>query len=116
MLPYHGTMYADEHDLWVYFAGRFGLQNVGHMEPVPGVTPTTKQLGILVEKMRAKKVALIISVPYYDPKHARFLADKTGAKIAVLAHQVGAIKGADDYISMFDANINALKTALEGRR
>ncbi len=114
MLPHYGTKYADEHDLWVYFARRFGLQGIGHMEPVPGVPPTTRQIGILVERMRAEQADLILSVPYYDPKHARFLAGKTGAKIATLAHQVGALPGADDYISMFDANVNALTTALGG--
>jgi len=114
MLPYYGTTYADEHDLWLYFANRFGLRNVGHMEPVPGVPPTTKQLGILVSKMKAEKVGLIISVPYYDTKHAKFLASKTGAKVVVLAHQVNAVEGAGDYIAMLDTNIARIAAALGG--
>jgi len=114
MHPHHGTTYADEHDLWLYFAERFGLRNIGHMEPIPGVPPTTKQLGIMVNKMKAEKVGLIISVPYYDTKPAQFLAKKTGAKVVVLAHQVNAIKGTGDYISMLDANISRLVEALGG--
>jgi ABC-type Zn uptake system ZnuABC Zn-binding protein ZnuA len=115
--PHHGTTYADEHDLWPYFARRFGLRVVGHMEPLPGVPPTTKQLALLVERMRAERVPLILSVTYYDAKHARFLAAKTGAAVAALAHQVGALPGADDYLSMFDANVKAVVAALgAGRR
>ena len=114
--PYFGTKYVDEHDLWIYFARRFGLRNVGHMEPVPGVPPTTKHLGELIGRMKQDQVGLIISVPYYDPKHAEFVARQTGAKVARLAHQVGAIQGADDYISMFDADIRALTSALGGGR
>lgn len=112
LAPFHGTAYADEHDLWVYFAHRFGLSNVGHMEPIAGVTPTTKQLGVLVDKMRAQKVGLILHVPYYDPKHARFVADKTGAKVVTLANQAGAVPGTDDYLTMIDANVRAVAAAM----
>jgi ABC-type Zn uptake system ZnuABC Zn-binding protein ZnuA len=115
MLPYYGAKYADEHALWPYFAHRFGMQCVGHMEPVPGVSPTTRQLGILIEKMRAEHVSLIFHVPYYDLKHSRFVADQTGAKIVTLAHQVGAVPGGDDYISMFDANVRAVTDAMGGK-
>ena len=115
MLPHYGTRYADEHALWVYFAHRFGLQGVGHMEPVPGVTPTTKQLGILIDTMLSQNVRVILHVPYYDMKHSRFVAERTGAKIVTMANQVGAVKGADDYIGMFDANVRALADAIGGR-
>jgi len=112
MKPFYGTKYADEHDLWLYFADRFGLQNVAHMEPVPGVPPTTRQMGIVVQKMQSEHARLILSVTYYDPKHAQFLAGKTGAKVVVLAHQTGAIEGTGDYISMINFNVNRLADAL----
>lgn len=112
MMPHQRTRYADEHDLWPYFARRFGLLNIGHMEPLPGVPPTTRQLSILIAAMQAERVPLILSVPYYDSKHARFLAAKTGAAVAPLAHQVGALPGADDYISLFDVNVKGVTSAL----
>jgi ABC-type Zn uptake system ZnuABC Zn-binding protein ZnuA len=115
MAPFYGSAYADEHALWVYFARRFGLVNIGHMEPVPGVTPTTRQLGVLIDKMRAQKVGLILHVPYYDIKHARFIAEKTGARVVALAHQAGAMPGTDDYLAMLDANIRAVASALGGK-
>ncbi|MGI8784129.1 MAG: metal ABC transporter substrate-binding protein [Acidobacteriota bacterium] len=115
MLARRGTKYADEHALWVYFARRFGLENIGHMEPVPGIQPTTKQLGMLIDKMRAERIPLILHTPYYDIKHARFVADKTGAKVVTLANQVGAIPGTDDYISMIDVNVRLVAGALEGK-
>lgn len=114
MLPHFGAKFVDEHDLWPYFARRFGLQNVGHMEPVPGIPPTTRHLRTLIEKMQAEQVRLILAVPYYDTRHAQFVADKTGAEVVTLAHQTGAVEGADDYIGMFDANIKALASALGG--
>jgi ABC-type Zn uptake system ZnuABC Zn-binding protein ZnuA len=116
MLPYYGTKYADEHALWVYFAQRFGLVGIGHMEPVPGITPTTKQLGVLIEKMRAEKVGLILHVPYYDARHARFAAEKTGAKAVTLANQCGAVPGTEDYLAMIDVNVKTVVAALGGAR
>ena len=114
MLPHHGTKVVDEHDLWLYFADRFGLRVVGHLEPVPGVPPTTRHLGTLVKAMRQEGVRVVLSAPYYDRRHARFVADKTGAKVVTLAHQVNATEGAGDYIAMFDANVTALASALGG--
>jgi len=116
MTPHYGTRYVDEHDLWLYFAARFGLRNAGHMEPVAGLPPTTQHLGEVVRRMRDESVGLIISVPYYDPKHAQFVARESGAKVARLAHQVGAVPGSDDYLAMFDANVKALTSALGGGR
>ena len=112
LAPAYGKKYADEHPLWVYFAHRFGLECVGHMEPVPGVAPTTRQLGALVDKMKSEKVTLILHAAYYDQKHSNLVATNTGAKIANVAHQVGAVKGADDYLRMVDVNVNAVAEAL----
>ena len=41
------------------------------------------------------------------------LAERTGAKIVQLAGTVGMLPNTDDYISLFDANVNALVAAYE---
>lgn len=112
--PYHGTPFVDDHQLWPYFARRFGLEGVAHMEPRPGIPPTTRHLAEVVELMRVRDVRLILASAYYDPRHARFLAEQTGARVAVLAHQVGARPGVDDYLDMVDHNVNAIAAALGG--
>jgi ABC-type Zn uptake system ZnuABC Zn-binding protein ZnuA len=116
MLPYAGTKAVDEHALWPYFARRFGIQVIGHMEPLPGIPPTTKHLGELVERMRAEKVPLVLTSVYYDPRHARFLSERTGAQVVNMANQVGARDGTDDYLRMFDYNVRQLVAALGGGR
>ena len=116
MSPYYGTKVVDEHDLWVYFADRFGLRVVGHLEPVPGVPPTTKHLGTVINLMRGEGARLILTVPYYNPRHAKLVSDKTGAAVVRLAHQVGATKEASDYIRLFDANVRSVTTALGADR
>jgi ABC-type Zn uptake system ZnuABC Zn-binding protein ZnuA len=114
MAPYRGTKAVDDHNMWPYFAHRFGLDIVGHLEPIPGIPPTTSHLKKVIDMMKAQKVPLIISSPYYDPRHAALVAKATGAHDVVLAHQVGGVKGADDYLSTIDHNVHAVVGALKG--
>jgi ABC-type Zn uptake system ZnuABC Zn-binding protein ZnuA len=65
-----------------------------------------------VERIRAEGVMVVLAAPYYDPRHARFISENTGAKVVNLAHQVGAREGADDYLAMIDYDIRQLATAL----
>jgi ABC-type Zn uptake system ZnuABC Zn-binding protein ZnuA len=113
MLPFYGAKAVGEHNLWPYFARRFGLEIVGFMEPKPGVPPTTKHLTELLKTMKASNVKLILSAPYYDPKHAAFVAAQSGARIAAMAHQTGSRPGANDYLAMVDLNVREVVNALK---
>ncbi len=37
MLPYRGAKVMDDHNMWPYFARRFRIEVIGHMEPKPGI-------------------------------------------------------------------------------
>ncbi|GIW43411.1 MAG: adhesin [Candidatus Binatia bacterium] len=113
LLPKAPIKAVDDHNMWPYFARRFGIEIVGHMEPKPGIPPTTAQLQLLVKTMEAQRVHLIFSSPYYDPRHARFLAEATGAVIVPLAHLTGSRPGTADYLDMVDYNVRTLRRALE---
>lgn len=113
MQPFRGRKVVADHDLWPYFADRFGLQVVGFFEPKPGIAPTTSHLETLIQRMRADKVDTILSTPYFAPQHAAFVARATGAKIAAMAHQVGSRAGCDDYIGCVDHNVRAVAAALQ---
>jgi zinc/manganese transport system substrate-binding protein len=112
LLPYAGTKAVADHNLWPYFAQRFGLTIRGFMEPKPGVPPTTRHLQLLVQTMQAEKIGIILASAYYDPRHAQFLGQHTGAKIVPMAHQVGARPGTDDYLGMIDYDVRQLVAAL----
>jgi len=114
MLPYYGTKVVDDHPMWPYFARRFGLKVIAHMEPKPGVPPTTQHLGEVAQLMRSQQAQLVLANPYYDPRHAQFLASNVGAKVVAVAHQVGSRPGTDDYLSMVDYNVRQVVAALKG--
>src|SRR4029453_11709869 len=101
-----------DHPIWAYFTRRFGLEVVAHIEPKPGVQPSAKQLGPLVELMKHDNVRLILASAYCDPRNARLLAGETGAHIANLANQVGALRGTDDYVAMIDYDVREVLSAI----
>jgi ABC-type Zn uptake system ZnuABC Zn-binding protein ZnuA len=114
MTPYEGAKAVADHNIWSYFARRFRVNVIGFMEPKPGVPPSTQHLQALIKTMRAEGVRLILASAYYDPRHARFLAQNTGARVVEMANQVGARAGADNYLHMVDYNVRQFLTALGG--
>lgn len=114
--PFAGVKVVADHNQWPYFAARFDLRLVGFLEPKPGIAPTTKHLSELVELMRREGARAILASPYYDPRHARFLADKTGGVLVEMAHQVGSRPGTEDYIQMVDHNVRQVVAALKSQK
>lgn len=110
---HRGTRVVGDHDLWPYFARRYGLEIVGYLEPSPGVPPTTKHLGELVGKMKAAKVGVILTAPYFDQRHGRFVSERTGAKVVPMVHQCGGRPGTEDYLNMVKFNATQLANALK---
>jgi ABC-type Zn uptake system ZnuABC Zn-binding protein ZnuA len=107
-----GRSAVEDHRLWEYFARRFGLRPVATLEPLPGIAPTTRHLAAVVETMKQDRVGLILSSVYFDPRHASWVAERTGAQVVPLAHQVGAREGTADYLATVDYNVRALEAAL----
>ena len=112
--PYYGVKVVADHNLWPYFARRFGLSVVAFLEPKPGLPPTTKHLNEVIELMRAQRITVVLANPYFDPRAAQLVAQQTGARVVKMAHQVGARPGTDDYLPMVDYNVRQLAAALRG--
>jgi zinc/manganese transport system substrate-binding protein len=82
------------------------------MEPKPGLAPTTGHLTELIKRMKAEGVRVVLAASYYDPRHARFVAEHSGAKVVLAAHQCGAREGTEDYVAFVDHNLSRLLEAL----
>jgi len=66
------------HDAWYYFDRRYGLRDVGAIEPLPGREPSAKDLAALIELARANHVRAVFAEPEFSPRLAKQLADGAG--------------------------------------
>lgn len=113
--PHKGTKVVTYHRDWVYFSERFGLVRSGEIEPKPGIPPTAQHTAGLVAVMKAEGVKLVLTVPWYEERTPRALAEATGAKVVPIALLPGAYPGTDDYFGWMDYNVEAIAKALEVR-
>ncbi len=114
LLPYRDAAVVGDHDRWPYFARTFGLRVVAFIEPKPGVSPSSKHLAQLIERMRAEQVKAILVSPFFDAKPVRLVAEAAAVPIAAMCHQVGARDGCDDYLATVAHNVAQVAMALAG--
>jgi ABC-type Zn uptake system ZnuABC Zn-binding protein ZnuA len=112
MNRHFGAKVVADHNIWPYFARRFGVMVIGFLEPKPGIPPSTAHLNALVQIMKVSGVKAVLAAAYYDPRYASFIAEHTGAKIATMANQAGARPGTEEYLSMVDFNVQQIAVAL----
>ena len=111
--PLRGRAVVADHDLWLYFAERFGFATPVLLEPRPGVPPSTAHLQQVVAMARERSLAAILVAPYFPPQHAELVAKATGLRIAAMLHQPGGRGGDEDYVGFLEHNVKALAAALQ---
>jgi len=79
------------HELFNYVLKRYRFQIYGTIEPLPGIAPSSKHTLELINLMRKNNVKKILQDVYHEKKTAHFIAEKTGAKVIVLPHDLGAV-------------------------
>ena len=112
MKPFSGAKVVVYHDQWIYFAHRFHLNIVDSIELKPGIPPTAKHIAQLINEIKFNHVKIIIMAGYLNKKAADYIAAKSGAKVLILAHDVGSVPDADNYINMIDYNVKTVSDAL----
>ena len=111
LAPFKAMPIVAYHNSWPYFARRFRLDFVGFIETKPGVPPSPSHLAGIVQVMRARGVRIVVREPHEPERDVAFVANKAGASIVTLAASVGALPQANNYIALFDANVEALQSA-----
>lgn len=109
--PLKGRKVVVHHISWVYLNAWLGLQQIGTLEPRPGVPPTSGHLSSLIESTKSAGAYAIISAAYQDPKPARWLAERTEVPVVVLPYTVGGDAQSTDLFAFFDSTIDQLLAA-----
>ena len=83
------------HELYDYFLNRYGFKSYGNIEPLPGISPSSKHTVELIKIMKDNKIKKIAHDVYHSQKTGKFIASKTGSKVLVLPHDVNSVDEAD---------------------
>lgn len=96
-----------------YFIRWMGMNEVGSLEPKPGIPPTPAHLAELVEQMKRTPAKVIVYSPYNDARVAQFLSERTGIPVAMMPFTVGGTDNAKDLFGLFDDTIARLLAAVK---
>ena len=90
------------HELYNYFLRRYHIQSVGNIEPLPGIAPSSKHTLEIINTICSNDVSKILQDVYHEKRTAKFIAQKTDAKVVLIPHEVGATPQSDTLESFYN--------------
>ncbi|UCN00389.1 metal ABC transporter substrate-binding protein [Sulfurimonas sp. SWIR-19] len=90
MLTCKAKKVVQYHELFNYFLRRYNIKSYGNVEPLPGIAPSSKHTVALINIIKDNGVKKILQDVYHEKKTAKFIAAKTGAKVVIISHDLGA--------------------------
>jgi len=106
--PLKGRKVVVHHWSWIYLLQWLGMEQIGALEPKPGVPPTSGHLAGLVDLTKSAHALAIVRAAYQDPKPGDWLATQTGVPAVTLPFTVGGDAQAKDLFGLFDSTIDKL--------
>lgn len=110
--PHRGAQVVTYHKSWKYLLGWLGLEELGNIEPKPGIPPSPAHVARLLARMRAEAPALILQESYYPDATARLLGARAGVPVLVLPGGTDYQRG-ESYLDHFDHMVRDIAEALE---
>jgi len=109
MAPRRGLKVIQFHDNLAYFNRAFGLVNIGTIEPLPGIPPSSRHTMELIELIKEEKPYRIFHDVYHSTKTAEYISAKTGIKIVLMPHDIGALESIGSLVGLFDYLTSAVQ-------
>ncbi len=106
--PLRGKPIVSYHKTFVYLADRFELKIAAEIEEKPGIPPSARHRDAVLALMQEQKVHTILQEIFYDRTAADYLAERTGARVAVVPIDVGEDVGLDGYPALIDHLLDEL--------
>lgn len=97
------------HDNLAYFNKAYGLTNIGTIEPLPGIPPSSKHTIATIELIKRESPCCILHDVYHSTKTADFISQKTGIKVVLMPHDIEALENIDNLSALFDYLTGAIK-------
>ena len=106
--PVRGMKIVTYHKSWSYVSKWLGLQEVGYVEPKPGIPAPPSHIASLIAFMRREGVKVILMESFYPRNTVDLVAEKAGARSLVMPSDVGATPEIKDYFALVDAVVGKL--------
>lgn len=110
------TKFVSFHPAWAYFAHRYGLEQIGVVEELPGKEPSAGEIAELVDLIKEEGVKVIFTEPQFSPKAAETIAEETGAEVRL--KDLDPVGDPDDpdkdtYIKLMKLNLGAMEEVMK---
>jgi len=106
--PLKGRKVVVHHMSWIYLENWLGMEQIGALEPKPGVPPTSAHLASLIDITKNAHAFAILRAAYQDPKPGDWLSEHTGVPAVTLPFTVGGDDQSKDLFGLFDSTIDKL--------
>lgn len=90
------------HELYRYILDKYNIDSIGTVEPLPGISASSKHTMKLIESVKQNGVKIILQDVYHEQKTAKFIALKSTAEVKVIPHDVGSTDGTDSLETLYN--------------
>jgi len=109
--PLKGFPIVVHHRTLSYLVAWLGMQEVGALEPKPGLPPSTASLTELLARLKQTPAKAVVRAAYEDPRPSAWLAERAGIPPVMLPYTVGGTDAAKDLFGLYDDTLARLLAA-----
>lgn len=102
MAPKKGMKVIQFHDNLAYFNRAYGLNSIATIEPLPGISPSSRHTISLIRTIKEQNPCCILHDVYHSTKTAEYLMKKTDIKLIIMPHDIGALGSIESLKGLFD--------------
>ena len=111
--PLRGVKIWVQHDGYPYMNAWLGLNQVGILEPRPGVEPSSRHLAEVLQRQQTVQGRMVIASAYLNDAPAKWFSEKAGIPVVVLPFTVGGNEQAKNLTALYDDTLQRLLAALK---
>jgi zinc/manganese transport system substrate-binding protein len=111
---WRGRQIVAYHQQWEYLLAWLGIEVLDYIENKPGIPPSPKHIAQLKETMAREKIPVVLISNFFEPQHARRVAEASDAALLILPASIDGEEGLSDPFLYFEYVVSAFEAALPG--
>lgn len=111
--PLRGVKVWYQHDGYPYMNAWLGLNQVGVLEPRPGVEPSSRQLAEVLQRQQTAQGRMVIASAYTNDAPAKWLSEKANLSVVILPFTVGGNEQVKSLAALYDDTVQRLLAGLK---